>query len=135
MHAYTIQTKKKIEMAQRLTARYASNRYRNTGSITDMLENLNWGTPKTMRAKSQVPMMLKIIHDIVDVQAANFVTPAPTRARSHHGKKLRQYYTSTDTNKYSFFPCTILLWNSLLVSLADAPDLVTFKRGLSTITF
>ena len=122
-------------MVQRRAARYATNRYRNTSSVTDMLEDLNWDTLETRRSKSQVTMMFKIINGLVDIPAADFVTPASTRTRSHHGKKLRQYATSTDTLKYSFFPCTIPLWNSLPATLAEAPDLVSFKRGLSTFSF
>ena len=87
-------------------------KYRNTSSVTDMLEDLNWDTLETRRAKSQVTMMFEIINGLVDILAADFVTPASTRTKSHHGKKLRQYATSTDTLKYSFFPFTIPLWNS-----------------------
>ena len=132
---YTIKAKKRIEMVQRRAARYATNRYQNTSCNTDMLEDLNWDTLETRRPKSQVTMMFKIINDLVDMQAADFVTPASARTRSHQGKKLRQYATSTDTLKYSFFPCTIPLWHSLPATLAEAPDLVSFKWGLSTFSF
>ena len=37
-------------------------------------------------------------------------------------------------NKYSFFPRTIPFWNSLPASIAEAPDLVSFKGELSTLT-
>ena len=81
-------------------------------------------------------LMLKIIIDgLVDIPAADFFTPASTRTGSYHGKKLRQYATSTDTLKYSFFPCAIPLWNSLPATLAEASDLVSFKPGLSTFSF
>ena len=85
-----------------------------TSSVTDMLEDLNWDTLETSRAKSQVTIMFSIIHGLVDIPADDFVTPASTRTRSHNDKKLRQYSTSTDKIKYSFFPCTIPLsqWNS-----------------------
>ena len=118
---YTIQAKKRIEMVQRRAARYATNRYQNTSSVIDMLEDLDWDTHETGRSKSQVTMMFKIINGLVDISAADFVFPASTRTRSHHSKKLRQYATSTDTLKYSFFPCTIPLWNSLPATLAEAP--------------
>ena len=107
-------------MVQRRAARYATNRYLNTSSVTDMLEDLNWDTLVTRRAKSQVTMLFKIVNGLVDIPAADFVIPASTRTRSHHDKKLRQYATSTDTLKYSFFPCTIPLWNPLPATLAEA---------------
>ena len=54
---YTIQAKKRIEMVQRRAARYATNKYQYTSSVTDMLEDLNWDTLETRRTKSQVTMM------------------------------------------------------------------------------
>ena len=38
-------------------------------------------------------------------------------------------------SKYSFFPLTIPVWNSLPASVAEAPDLALFKQGLSSLTF
>ena len=37
--------------------------------------------------------------------------------------------------KYSFFPRTIPVWNSLLASVAEAPDLALFKQGLTSLSF
>ena len=132
---YTSQAKHKIEMVQRRAARYATNRYRNTSSVTDMLENLNWETLETRRTKSQLTMMFKIPHGLVDIPADDYLTPASTRTRALHTKKLRQYASSTDALKYSFFPRTITTWNSLSASIADAPDLVSYKRELSKSSF
>ena len=126
---YTIQAKEEIEMVQRRAARYATNKYGNMSSVTNMLEDLNWDTLETSRAKSQVTIMFKIIHGLMDIPADDFVTPALTRTRSHHGKKLSQYSNSMDKMKYNFFPCTILLWNSLPGTLAEAPNFLCFKRG------
>ena len=72
---------------------------------------------------------------LVDIPADDYLTPASTRTRALHTKKLRQYASSTDALKYSFFPRTITTWNSLSASIADAPDLVSFKRELSKSSF
>ena len=118
---YTNQAKYKIEMVQRRASRYATNRYRNTSSVTDMLADLNWETLETSRSKSQLTMVFKIMHGLVDIPAADYVTPASTRIRSHHPMKLRQYASATDTMKYSFFPRTIPLWNSLYLYILRHP--------------
>ena len=106
---YTNQVKHKIEMVQRRAACYATNRYRNTSSVTDMLENLSLETLETRRTKSHLTMLFKIIHGLVDIPAADHLTPASTHTRALHTKKLRQYASSTDAliGKYSFFPRTI----------------------------
>ena len=122
-------------MVQRRAARYATNRYRNTSSVTDMLENLNWETLETRRTKSKFTMMFKILHGLVDIPADDYLTPASTRTRALHTKKLRQYASFSDAFKYSFFPRTITTWNYLSASIADAPDLVSFKWELFKSSF
>ena len=84
---YTSLAKHKIEMVQRRIASFATNRYRNTSSVTDMLENLNWETLETRRTKSQLTMMFKILHGLVDIPADDYLTPASTRTRALHTKK------------------------------------------------
>ena len=87
------------------------------------------------RTKSQLTMMFKILHGLVDIPADDYLTPASTRTGALHTKKQRQYASSTDALKYRFFPRTITTWNSLSASIADAPDLVSFKRELSKSSF
>ena len=124
-----------LEMVQRRSARYCTNRYHNTSSVTDMLQDLNWETLESRRTKLQLVMIYKIMNDLVDIPADTYLTPATTRTRAIHSKKLRQYPTRTDTFKYSFFPRTIPVWNSLPASVAEAPDLALFKQGLTSLSF
>ena len=42
---------------------------------------------------------------------------------------------SKDFYKFSFFPNTISVWNSLPQSIALSPNLESFKSGISTLTF
>ena len=121
---YTSQAKHKMEMVLRRAARYATNRYRNSSSVTDMLENLNWETLETRQIKSQLTVMFKILHGLVDIPSDDYLTPASTQTRALHMKKLRQYASSTDAFKYSFFPRTITTWNSHHISV-----IVTVCRG------
>ena len=125
----------KLEMVQRRAARYATNRFRNTSSVSDMLESLQWESLQSRRAKIQLIMLFKIINNLVDIPAADYLTPAPSKTRSNHSKKILQPHTRTDTLKYSFFPRTTRLWNSLPAAVAEASDLVSFKRGLCTLSF
>jgi hypothetical protein len=61
---------KKLEMVQSRAARYATNRYRNTSSVTDMLENLEWETLESGRTTIQLEMFFKIINDLVDIPSS-----------------------------------------------------------------
>ena len=132
---YTKKDIKKIEMVQRRAARYVTNRYHNTSSVTSMLEHLEWETLEERRTKNQLFMFFKIIHGLVDIPAERYLTPASTRTRSNHSLKYRQIPTSSEYHKNSFFPNTVCLWNSLPATVAEAPGLVSFKRELSKVSF
>ena len=132
---YTATGKQKIEMVQRRAARYATNRYHNTSSVTDMLQDLDWESLESRRVKIQLTLLFKVIQDLENISAAAYLMPASTRTRANHTKKLRQISSRSDAYKFSFFPRTIPVWNSLPATVAEAPDLVSFKQGLSTLTF
>ena len=125
----------KLEMVERRAARYCTNRYHNTSSVTDMLHDPNWETLESRRAKLQLVMMYKIINDLVDIPCDAYLTPATARTRAIYSKKLLQHPTRTDTFKHIFFPRTIPVWNLLPAPVAEAPDLVLFKQGLSSLSF
>ena len=108
---------------------------RSMSSVTDMLEELNWESLESRRTKIQLTLLYKIMNGMVDIPTSPYVTQASARTRSSHTMKLRQISSRTDAYKYSFFPRTIPFWNSLPASIAEAPDLVSFKRELSTLTF
>ena len=90
----------KIKMVQRRAARYITNRYTNTSSVTSMIEHLEWESLEARRAKHQLTMLFKNIHNLVDIPA-KYLTPASNRTRSQHSLKLRQIPISSDNYKAS----------------------------------
>ena len=128
---FTIEYAHKLEMVQRRAARHVTNRYHNTSSVTSMLDHRD----EARRTKHRLIMFFKIEYGLVDIPSDAYLTPASTRTRSHHSLKFRQIPTSSDYYKHSFFPKTVCLWNSLQAALAEAPELVPFKRELSKISF
>jgi hypothetical protein len=125
-HKQSIQ---KLEMTQRRAARYTTNIYTTTSSVNEMLQQLKWETLESRRTKIQLTMFYKIVNNLVDIPADHYLTPSKTRTRTTHSKKMLQYHTRTDTLKFSFFPRTIHSWNMLPATVAEAPDLVSFKGG------
>ncbi|MCG8031679.1 MAG: reverse transcriptase family protein, partial [Candidatus Thiodiazotropha taylori] len=88
---------KKIEMVQRRAARYITHRYRNTSHVSSMLQHLQWESLESRRSKIQLILFYKVVHDLIDIQAPDYLTPASGRTRSTHSKKFRQFSTSTDS--------------------------------------
>ena len=104
-----------IEKVQRRAARFVQNRHRNTSSVGEMLQQLEWPTLEERRKNSRIAMLSKIIEDKVSVKC-NKLEPACDRARRNnvcHDKQLKLIYSRTDYRKMSFFPRTIRDWNSL----------------------
>ena len=123
-----------IEMVQRRAARYVTSRRRNTSSVTSMIEHLEWESLEARRSKHQLTMLFNITHDLVDIPANEYLTPASNRTRSQHSLKFRQIPTSSDYYKFSVFPRSVCHWNSLPANVAEAPSLVSFKRELSSVS-
>jgi len=124
----------RLEMVQRRAARFVTNRYHNRSSITDMLDHLNWESLESRRTKSQLMMLFKIVHGLVAIPQDLYLTPSP-RSHSLGGRKFIQKQGSTTNYLNSFFPRTIAAWNRLPATVAEAPSLVSFKQGLSTLSF
>ncbi|CAC5409914.1 unnamed protein product [Mytilus coruscus] len=126
---------KKVEMVQRCAARFATNCYMNTSSVGSMLEELDWESLENRGVKLQLTLLYKVVNYLVDIPCDTYLTPMSSRTRSSHTKKFRQYSTKTYGYKYSFFPRTVTVWNSLPATVAEAPSLVSFKREISTLSF
>ena len=120
---------RKLEMIQRRAARYTTNRYRNTSSVSSMLDHLQWESLESRRSKFQLTLLYKIVNDMIDIPADDYLTKGASRTRSAHSRKYRQYHTSTDSLKFSFPPapylCGILFQHPLLRPLLWYPS----RRG------
>ena len=131
---YQRDQKHQIEMVQRRSARFVTNTYRSTSSVTNMLDYLSWESHE-IRSKLQLIALYKIVHGLIGIPPTDYLTQTISRNRTAQKYKYQQYSTSTDCFKYSFFPRTIPLWNRLPAAAAEAPSLVSFKRELSNLTF
>ena len=121
-------------MVQRRAARFATGRYHNQSSVTDMLTDLEWETLESRRTKQQLTIVYKIVNNLIDIHPEQYLTPARSSLRANHRHKFNHFQTSSDTFKFSFFPRSIPTWNSLPAAVAEAPTLVSFKEGLKPLT-
>ena len=103
---YTVTGKHKLEM-QKCAARYATTRYHKTSSIAGMLQELDWESSESKRAKIQLILLFKVVIDLMVIPTPAYLTPASTRTRANHTKKLRQYSAKSVAFKYSLFSRTI----------------------------
>ena len=122
----------KLEMVQRRAARFVLGNYRKTpGTVTDILQQLEWPTLEQRRKEARSINMFKIQHATIAIPLPDYVQKqTASNTRQYHPSRFRVMGPKTNVYKYSFFPRTILEWNSLPVSLYSIHDLDNFKTAL-----
>ena len=127
---YTQENIMKIEMVQRRAARYVTNNYNRTASVTDMLNRLEWKTLSHRRHDARLTLFYKIVNNLVEIPSENYLLPCIRLTRHQHSIPFQIPCSNTDYHLHSFFPRTIRTWNNLPNNVVTAPSLDTFKNRL-----
>ena len=102
----------KFEKIQRRAARYVQGDFKQTSSVTAMLNTLKWPTLEQRRKDTRINYLSKIMTDKVAVKK-DLLVPATDRPRRSHNCQLKLITTTRNYSKFSFFPRTIREWNAL----------------------
>ena len=76
----------KLEMVQHRAARYVLHRHRNTSSVTDMLQTLNWRSLESRRKDMRLCMMFKIDRGLVAVSKDSRLIQQKRLTRHSHSR-------------------------------------------------
>ena len=95
-----------IEKVQRTAARWTCRRWRNTSSVGEMLDELEWPSLEAPRDQSSLLLFHKIHCGAVSIEKDKYMTPAHSlkTTRSSHSAQYRRHQTYSDALKNSFFP-------------------------------
>ena len=66
-----------VEKVQMTAARWTCRRWRNTSSVSDMLDELEWPSLEDRREQSSLAFFYKIPSGTVSLDKDNYLTPAP----------------------------------------------------------
>ncbi|XP_066275334.1 uncharacterized protein [Branchiostoma lanceolatum] len=124
----------KLEKIQRRAARFVLNRHRNTSSVSDMLDQLQWVPLQDRRRSIRLTMLYKIKHGLACVRcdALKPLTDSNRRRRRVHSQQFRHFNCRTDYRLYSFFPRTVRDWNTLPEATVQSSSLATFVSKVSS---
>ena len=116
----------------RTAARWTCRRWRNTSSVGEMLDELDWPSLEARRDQSSLLLFHKIHCGAVSIEKDKYMTPAHSlkTTRSSHSAQYHRQQTYSDALKNSFFPRTIPHWNSLSPSVANAQSTEEFRALL-----
>ena len=76
--------KYQVEIVQHRAARFVTGRYRNTSSMTDMLDYLGWETHESRRTKLQLTVFYKIVHNLIAIPHSRYLIPASRKTKPAH---------------------------------------------------
>ena len=111
---------------QRTAARWTCRQWRNTSSVGDMLDELEWPSLEARREQSSLAFFYKIHSGTVSLDKDKYLTPAPNIRSTRASCEFQyiRYLAYSEALKNSFFPRTIPVWNSLpsSVVLSKTPE-------------
>ena len=74
-------------------------------------------------------MFFKVYHNFVDIPLPPTITPAFFIGRRDHSRKLTIPEANVDAFKYSFYPRTVRIWNTLSYVAVTKPSPATFREA------
>ncbi|RUS81099.1 hypothetical protein EGW08_011139 [Elysia chlorotica] len=121
-----------LEKTPRRAARWVVNRYRQTSSVGDMLNQLNWPSLEQRRKNTRLSTLYKYHQGEVKIDMSNtprLLNTGYNTRRSHKDQcvvepSIRNY------RKYSFFPRTIKEFNALPHEAHQCASIEGFKSFL-----
>ena len=120
----------KLEKIQRSAARFVTQNYRQTASVTSLLQNLGWTDLKTRRKNSRLVSMFKILNELVEIPINDRLIPADRRTRGGHNQAYKHLRANTTLGQNSFWHRTIPDWNSLPAAAIESKTVAAFKSQL-----
>ena len=121
----------RLEQIQRRAARYVTSRHRNTSSVSDMLNTLQWKSLEQRRKEARLCMFYKIDRGLVAIRKEGRLIPPRRRGRNQHQCSYQLPQSRIDAHKSSYFPRTIRDWNELPDDAVQAKSLGAFKALVS----
>ena len=119
----------KLEKIQRAAARFVTQNYRQTASVTSLIQNLSWTDLKTRRKNSRLLCMFKILNELVEIPINDRLIPADRRTRGGHNQAYKHIRANTTLGQISFWHRTIPDWNSLPAAAIQAKTVQGRSQG------
>ena len=120
----------KLEKNQRSAARIVTQNYRQTTSVTSLIQNLGWTDLKTRRKNSRLVSMFKILNELVEIPINDRLIPTDRRTRGGHNQAYKHLRANTTLGQNSFWHRTIPDWNSLPAPAIQSKTAAAFKNQL-----
>ena len=120
----------KIEMIQKRAARFTTNTYNRTTSITALIKDLEWDTLQNRRTANRLTVLHKARQGLLALPVDQLLQPALRQSRHNHPDSYQIITCKKDVYKYSYLPKTVIDWNKLPHSIIKIKDSPSFKEAV-----
>ena len=121
----------KLEMVQRRAARFVSADYRYKSSPSAMIHSLKLQSLEARRKSARLSILYKAINGKIALPLTDLRKPVRS-TRNSSLKSFTQLGARCDSYKFSFFPRTIVDWNSLPQEIVDSLSVDSFRSALAS---
>lgn len=120
-----------LERIQRLAVRFVYNMYSSYVSPTKLCTEAGLETLQERRRMNRLKFLYLIVNDELGIDKDDYITFfCPRSTRHFHSRTIKPYSYKNDAFKYSFFPRTIIDWNSLPPDVVNTTNFLDFCSKL-----
>ena len=117
-----------IGRVRRRAARYVTNRYHNTSSVTGVLRGLGWPSLEVGRTRVRLMVFCGVIRHVVAIHPLGaLLLPTAAVAGCGGGRTCQHVRTDGDSYGCSFCPGTVVRWNILPIRVHEAVTVDAFE--------
>ena len=129
---YTQRDSDQLEKIQRRAARFVKSDYRRTSSVTEFVRDLNWERLSDRRRNARLAVFFKALHQLIAIPIDHLQKPTRCTRRSGASSFIA-ICSSIDSYKFSFYPRTLVDWNSLPEPVRLKSSLDSFRGALRSV--
>ena len=129
---YYIKDVQTLQKVQNRAARFVSNTYSLTASVSKLNYDLGWPSLENRRKLARLIEFYKINRGVSPISSTPLKQVGRVTRSSSAGLSYMCLASRTNIFKYSFFPRTIVDWNGLPVDIRLASSVESFHQKLSS---
>ena len=111
-------------------ARFVFNDYSYTSSPSDMISKLNWEPLALRRKERRLLVLHQALHGHLSIPVNKILRSTTRPSRYTNEFTFQRIQARKDCFKFSFFPRTVVDWNSLPYDILSSDKQATFKTKL-----
>jgi hypothetical protein len=122
---------RKVEKVQRKAARFVLGQWRQTSSVTEMVERLKWQSLQERRLVRRLTLLYQAHHHLFAIAIPSYVNLSIRPSSRKHPMQYLAIPSRTTVYADSFWPRTIQSWNDLPEATVLKTTVEAFKNALN----